>query len=287
MLAALSAISRTSTMFASWHRRHPRPAEYLGQVEAKQLYWEFLGSELRVRLTKTQSRHFTLTFVARVLLSATTCLLLACGAYFTWSLYHWDHPNTSTKDPIQRVYIGELRYINAAQPTPADLRYVVDEGTLGARTYAVDWRTNAEEVIGSPPQHQPPVWSIHSRKSPLRWPPETRIAEVAMGVPIRCIVAIRATSGMVDVPPRGMTMAELDGTGFIWHVRWWAVLVNIAFFVPIVLALRKGPWAVMWLRGHLRRRRGLCEACAYPVRGLARCPECGTSVEGATKSVTP
>lgn len=73
----------------------------------------------------------------------------------------------------------------------------------------------------------------------------------------------------------------------VWRIRWWALLVNIAFFVPIVLALRKGPWAALWLRRYLRRRRGLCVACAYPVRGLALCPECGKSVGGAESGVAP
>lgn len=47
-------------------------------------------------------------------------------------------------------------------------------------------------------------------------------------------------------------------------------------------------FAVSKFRAARRRRRGLCERCAYPVSGLAGCPECGFAAPDAlTRSQVP
>lgn len=57
---------------------------------------------------------------------------------------------------------------------------------------------------------------------------------------------------------------------------WMGLVVNALLFAIPVLA---GTWVVACARRRRRRRLGLCLKCAYSVKGLERCPECGGSVE--------
>lgn len=53
---------------------------------------------------------------------------------------------------------------------------------------------------------------------------------------------------------------------------WSGLLVNTGFFAVMAW----GGWLAIDVgRRHSRMRRGLCPACAYEIRGLAVCPECG------------
>lgn len=89
--------------------------------------------------------------------------------------------------------------------------------------------------------------------------------------------------------PHEMSYAVLDVRREISCLnqgRWTQVSLTIvplgrlagALLLPLLLmtliAILRGP-----LRRHLRRRRGLCEKCAYDLRGNMKgvCPECGTS----------
>ncbi len=60
---------------------------------------------------------------------------------------------------------------------------------------------------------------------------------------------------------------------------WPGFAVNTVFYAALLWPLICGPFA---LRRHLRRKRGLCVACGYDLRGdLTRgCPECGWRREG-------
>lgn len=58
---------------------------------------------------------------------------------------------------------------------------------------------------------------------------------------------------------------------------WSGFLADALIFAGVLLAVLAGP-AILWhnRRRIRRRRRGLCEACGYDLRGLAApCPECG------------
>lgn len=73
----------------------------------------------------------------------------------------------------------------------------------------------------------------------------------------------------------------------IWPL-WWGLLLDIAFFTVVwlgIIVVIVVAWSIT--RRRLRRRRGLCVACGYPVRRGARdgdhrkdraCPECGCPV---------
>jgi len=62
---------------------------------------------------------------------------------------------------------------------------------------------------------------------------------------------------------------------------WDGIAVNSTVF-------GLGLWSVtaMYVAARARRRRGRgrCETCGYPVAGLSRCPECGTTPESIDRS---
>jgi hypothetical protein len=53
---------------------------------------------------------------------------------------------------------------------------------------------------------------------------------------------------------------------------WLGFIADSVFYASILGVLLLGPGA---LRRHLRRRRGRCAACGYPVGASATCTECG------------
>jgi hypothetical protein len=94
----------------------------------------------------------------------------------------------------------------------------------------------------------------------------------------RAIRSEQATRHEVE-PPEGQGFRALglaawhqwvpEGTTQIVVVPYWMIVV-----VTLLLPLRAG---VTGLRLRRRRRRGLCLACGYDLRGTTdRCPECGT-----------
>ncbi len=64
---------------------------------------------------------------------------------------------------------------------------------------------------------------------------------------------------------------------------WRGVLLNTAFYA-LAFILPAGMW---WsLRRLVRRRRGLCPTCAYPMGGLDVCSECGKALAQRAKATT-
>ena len=53
---------------------------------------------------------------------------------------------------------------------------------------------------------------------------------------------------------------------------WFAFAISTVFYGAVLWLLVQGPFA---LRRVLRRRRGLCPGCGYPVGESATCTECG------------
>lgn len=77
--------------------------------------------------------------------------------------------------------------------------------------------------------------------------------------------------------PITQTMLVIDGgtRSFLFPFRpiWFGLIANSVFWGAFVFIVRMLP---PWIESLLRRRRGLCLHCAYPLRGARRCPECGT-----------
>lgn len=57
-----------------------------------------------------------------------------------------------------------------------------------------------------------------------------------------------------------------------YGVNWLGLAGNIVVFTGLLLALERGLYPLL---GRWRERRGYCAACAYDLRGLRTCPECG------------
>ena len=64
---------------------------------------------------------------------------------------------------------------------------------------------------------------------------------------------------------------------------WPGFAVNTIFYGAIIWLLIPGPFA---LRRLIRRRRGLCPACGYPVGESDVCSECGRDLPGRTEAMT-
>lgn len=57
-----------------------------------------------------------------------------------------------------------------------------------------------------------------------------------------------------------------------YGVNWLGLAGNIVVFTGLLMALEFGLYPLL---GKWRERRGYCAACAYEMRGLRTCPECG------------
>lgn len=59
---------------------------------------------------------------------------------------------------------------------------------------------------------------------------------------------------------------------------WTGFAINTLLYASIGWSIVRAFLSSLWFTiRRRRRRRGLCVACAYPVRGLSVCPECGTA----------
>ena len=73
--------------------------------------------------------------------------------------------------------------------------------------------------------------------------------------------------------PRALPIVPI-WRGFLANTMLYAALLWLLFFAPFTL------------RRHLRARRGLCPACAYPVGELSVCSECGRAVNARSTIAT-
>jgi hypothetical protein len=64
---------------------------------------------------------------------------------------------------------------------------------------------------------------------------------------------------------------------------WRGFAVNTIFYAAILWLLIGGPFV---LRRFIRRRRGLCPACAYPMGQLPVCTECGRALSQSARAAS-
>ena len=67
-------------------------------------------------------------------------------------------------------------------------------------------------------------------------------------------------------------MDSYDSVVMPYTPMWPALIANTFLFIGVFLLLLVAPYV---LRLRFRQARGRCIWCAYDMRGLGRCPECG------------
>lgn len=158
--------------------------------------------------------------------------------------------------------------------------------------YPGEWVFTSGNKLDSPPA--PPHWVIpnfatHDDRTDIE-----SFGTVAGGWPLRAMSYLSWYGEFYppNVPMSKSTRLDVDGIEFGWCVAtatarrgalvlplrpiWPGLVADVAFWSFAVFFGRLG---VRWLRARRRRRRGLCEVCAYPRTGLPpdrACPECGT-----------
>jgi hypothetical protein len=102
-----------------------------------------------------------------------------------------------------------------------------------------------------------------------------QFAYASSGWPLPCLDGRwgpLATRGAVRRPDRFRAIGLRAPRLVPWVPMWLGFTVNTLFYAAILWLLIPGPFA---LRRFVRRRRGLCPACAYPMGEAQVCTECG------------
>ena len=90
--------------------------------------------------------------------------------------------------------------------------------------------------------------------------------------------------GLLSPDPAARAAADAVYRAGVITVSFAGIRIPYWLLATVVAAWCVTPFGRAMLarkRRHDRIRRGLCPSCAYDVRGLARCPECGTPVRDA------
>jgi hypothetical protein len=164
-------------------------------------------------------------------------------------------PRWASESPHWRALCAELEpgcafilFGDDYADTPLALRY---------------WSVETKSVHGTnPPDHSAADWKMH-----VQYPGVGHYREVATGT--RLAVQGKTPEEEVSQIVARAPMCACHAAGVQLRVSLWLLL---AF-----AAIPQGAWALGRLRRDRRRRKGLCLACGYDLRGSGdRCPECGT-----------
>ncbi len=100
--------------------------------------------------------------------------------------------------------------------------------------------------------------------------------ELAFGWPFRMIQGTRfVIRGGPNAPGYAVfaSAVPIGEDHFVpYGINWLGLAGNIVVFTGLLMALELGLYPLL---GRWRERRGYCAACAYDLRGLRTCPECG------------
>jgi hypothetical protein len=113
--------------------------------------------------------------------------------------------------------------------------------------------------------------SIRGLFSPPYGNAQDNVDRCVVGVPFHCLEHY-VQKGWYDMHVGGFW---LDRSSVYLPLRplWPGFAINTIFYAAILWVLFFAPGAV---RRTIRRRRGLCPACAYPIGTSSVCTECGT-----------
>jgi hypothetical protein len=104
---------------------------------------------------------------------------------------------------------------------------------------------------------------------------------VRRGWPFLCVEGAAWVPGVnhAPIPDRMFILSESGGRVAVvipFGVRIFPFALNAALFGVAIAGVARLPGAVERM---LRRRRGTCARCAYPLRGALTCPECGLAAK--------
>jgi hypothetical protein len=137
----------------------------------------------------------------------------------------------------------------------------------------------------------PPSWAGLSAIPHLGT--NTAMRTSAVGLPLRCCIAV------VEILPgdrpvvrlgrdpsrdpwpwaRNSSLVAIDQIVAPTHVLWAPLFLNLTCWTLTSAVLLSTPLFVRRFHATIRRRRGHCISCGYDVRGLPRCPECGSQAQ--------
>ena len=188
--------------------------------------------------------------------------------------------------------LGSKRYLHSMHSHPAwSTRHVVEhEGwmlytqTRIGTVRAIALRPYTKSAATTVPAGSFPRWCSIRDLPPLRhasWVRKgmvARLSEWAYGWP--CVSMWYQFEGDDGLWPESSSV-YLAGRHLPIKIVWFGFVVNSLFYAGVLCLLMCGSFA---LRRFMRRKRGLCVACGYELRGdfSAGCPECGWQREVAS-----
>ena len=101
------------------------------------------------------------------------------------------------------------------------------------------------------------------------------VEHISCGWPLLCLEGERWATGWVPAVWENRQVLFVRGALFPYRPRWFAFTLNSLFLGMVACLLMCGPFA---LRRYVRRLRGLCPACAYPIGTSPVCTECGETI---------
>ncbi len=164
----------------------------------------------------------------------------------------------------------------------------------GATRYMVDWNSlTSRNPFWTSAERALPRWAAVSFPNADEFLSYTKTHVDARGWPMRTLWSC------FHYPLVGQTIGETRGVRIPRRPRivnndlyvtylplgpiWTGLAINTVFYAAILWPLICGPFA---LRRLIRRRRGLCRKCAYPMGNSNVCTECGRAVPGRMEPAT-
>ncbi len=117
--------------------------------------------------------------------------------------------------------------------------------------------------------------------SPLDLQPDTFVLHRAYGWPLLSLAHMPGAKSSLNVRPTRLLINRSSTPPL--RPLWPGFALNTLFYATVLGLLIPGPFA---LRRFIRRRRGLCTKCAYPMGESDVCTECGTALPGRTEAMT-
>lgn len=179
------------------------------------------------------------------------------------------------------VVVFEHKYLNWLQAPPADAIVCdLDSWVMQRRAF----ERNDPPSAYYKPAHQlieSPYWS-RAFSVPTKGDRDIQFIDTAQGWPFRCVAGYWAQSTsrrgkyvsqwVLEIP---ISQYGVVPVGLPFRPIWFGIAANTLFNVLWICLVFAG---VRACRSCIRRRRGLCHVCSYPVGGSLRCTECGASL---------